>query len=352
MIKVSIIGCGRVFNHYDNILKSKKINDFKIVQICDKKKSLAKKISKIYNCNFYEDYKQMINESNSDLIIILTPSGLHYEHANYALSKNFNVLVEKPISLKYSDSLKLINKKKKKKLIFGVAFQNRLNPAIKILKKAIIQKRFGKIVSCSVRLRWCRYQDYYNDEWHGKWSMDGGVLNQQAIHHIDALNYLLGPVKSVSSFYTNRINVLEAEDTLVAILKLESGALATFEATTAARPKDLEASLTITGENGEVEVGGIALNKIYKWNFIKKRNSDTEVKKNYSKDVPNGYGLSHIEVLNDIFNNIKKKKNNIKIKAEDAISTVKLVHSIYASCEKNKTVKLKDNIVSTKLGYK
>ena len=104
-------------------------------------------------------------------------------------------------------------------------------------------------------------------------------LNQQAIHHIDALNYLLGPVKSVSSFYTNRINVLEAEDTLVAILKLESGALATFEATTAARPKDLEASLTITGENGEVEVGGIALNKIYKWNFIKKRNSDTEVKK-------------------------------------------------------------------------
>ena len=71
MIKVSIIGCGRVFNHYDNILKSKKINDFKIVQICDKKKSLAKKISKIYNCNFYEDYKQMINESNgSDRLIV------------------------------------------------------------------------------------------------------------------------------------------------------------------------------------------------------------------------------------------------------------------------------------------
>ena len=352
MIKVSIIGCGRVFNHYYKIFNSKKISGFKIVQVCDKKKYLAKKIGKIYDCNFYDDYKQMINESSSDLIIILTPSGLHYEHAYFALNKKFNVLVEKPISLRYDHSLKLINKAKKNKLIFGIAFQNRLNPAIKVLKKAINQKRFGKIVSCSVRLRWCRYQNYYNDEWHGKWSMDGGVLNQQAIHHIDALNYLLGPVESVSSFYTNRINSLEAEDTLVAILKLENGALATFEATTAARPNDLEASLTITGENGEVEVGGIALNKIYKWNFIKKRQSDSKVKKLYSKIVPNGYGLSHIEVLNDIFSNIKKRKNNIKIKSEDTISTVKLVHSIYASCEKNKPVKLSDNIVSSKLGYK
>ena len=72
----------------------------------------------------------------------------------------------------------------------------------------------------------------------------------------------------------------------------------------------------------------------------------------YSKNVPNGYGLSHIEVLNDIFSNIKKKKNDKKLKLKDAVSTVKLVHSIYASCEKNKPIKLKDNIVSTKLGYK
>ena len=352
MIKISILGCGRVFNHYQKIFKSRKLKNIKIVQVCDKNKKISKQIGKLYNCKSYTDYKKMLNETSANLIIILTPSGLHYEHSNYALKKNLNVLVEKPITLKYDQALKLVNIANKKRLIFSVAFQNRLNPSIVKLKNTLEDNRFGKIVSCSVRLRWCRFQNYYNDDWHGKWSMDGGVLNQQAIHHIDALNYLLGPIETVSSFYTNRMNNLEAEDTLVSILKLKNGALATFEATTAARPKDLEASLTITGEKGEVAIGGIALNKIYKWNFIKKKNSDSKVKKTYSKSVPNGYGLSHIELLNDIFNNINENKKNIKINAKDTISTMKLVHAIYASCERNKPVNLKDNIVSKKLGIK
>ena len=110
-------------------------------------------------------------------------------------------------------------------------------------------------------MRWCRLQDYYEDGWHGTWKYDGGVINQQAIHHVDALNWLLGPVDSLTATITNRLNNLEAEDTLVSIMKFENGALGTIEATTAARPEDFEASLSVVGENGMVLVGGIALNK-------------------------------------------------------------------------------------------
>ncbi len=350
MIKISIIGCGRVFEHYKKIFKSKELKPFKVSQICDKNKIISKKLGIFYNCKYYTDYKKMINESTSDLIIILSPSGLHYEHSYYALKKKINVLVEKPITLKIDHAEKLIRLANRKKLIFGIAFQNRLNPSITKLREAILDKRFGKIISCSVRLRWCRFQQYYDDEWHGKWSMDGGVLNQQAIHHIDALNYLLGPIKTVYSISDKRLNKLEAEDTIVAILKLRNGALATFEATTAARPKDLEASLTITGELGEVVIGGIALNKINSWNFLNKKKSDILVKKQYSNNVTNGYGLSHKHILKDIFDNIRNKKNNIKVKASDSLSTLKLVHSIYASCEKKKPINLKDNVISKKLG--
>ena len=350
MIKVSIIGCGRVFEHYRKIFNSKELPSFKISQVCDKNSIISKKVGSFYNCKYYTDFKKMINESTSDLIIILSPSGLHFEHSHYALDKNFNVLVEKPITLKINHAEKLIKLAKKKKLIFGIAFQNRLNPSIVKLKEAISDKRFGKIISCSVRLRWCRFQEYYNDQWHGRWSMDGGVLNQQAIHHIDALNYLLGPINTVYSISDKRLNKLEAEDTIVAILRLKNGALATFEATTAARPKDLEASLTITGELGEVVIGGIALNKINSWNFLNKRKSDILIKKKYSNNVPNGYGFSHKEILKDIFSNIRDKKNNIKVKASDTLSTLKLVHSIYASCEREKPINLKDNVISKKLG--
>ena len=89
------------------------------------------------------------------------------------------------------------------KLMYGVAFQNRLNPAITALERAIKDNRFGKIITATIRLRWCRFQDYYEDGWHGTWAMDGGVINQQAIHHIDALNWLFGPIKSVNSIIGN-----------------------------------------------------------------------------------------------------------------------------------------------------
>ena len=135
-------------------------------------------------------------------------------------------------------------------------FQNRLNPAVVATKTAFEEKRFGNLVSVSVRLRWCRLQEYYNDGWHGTWAQDGGVTNQQAIHHIDALTWICGNVQSVSAISAKRANELQAEDTLVAAIQLENGGLATLELTTAARPKDIEASITITGTKGVVQIGG------------------------------------------------------------------------------------------------
>ena len=116
------------------------------------------------------------------------------------------------------------------------------------------------MVSVSVRLRWCRFQDYYNDGCteHGH---KMSVTNQQAIHHVDALTWICGEVGSVCAISAKRENKLQAEDTLVAAIELKNGALATLELTTAARPEDIEASITITGTSGVVQIGGVALNK-------------------------------------------------------------------------------------------
>ena len=79
------------------------------------------------------------------------------------------------------------------KVICSVVFQNRFNNSIRFLKELI--EKIGKIVSVSLSLLWCRYQNYYNDGWHGTWINDGGVINQQAIHHLDVIRYLFGPIK-------------------------------------------------------------------------------------------------------------------------------------------------------------
>ena len=122
----------------------------------------------------------------------------------------------------------------------------------------------------------------------------GVVINQQAIHHIDAFNWIVGPVEKVCSLSANQLNKLEAEDTFISILKLDNGGLGTIEATTAARPEDFEASISIVGEKGMAEIVGIALNEIKKWKFVKPEDDDEKVFEKYSQKVPNGFGLSHI----------------------------------------------------------
>ena len=347
--RIALVGCGRVAQHYIKIIKKIKKINIKIVSVCDTKKIKAIELSKKINSKPYFNLKKMLKEIEVDLIVILTPSGLHYQHSDLALDHGFNVLVEKPICLLVSDAEKLYKKAKNKKLVLSVGFQNRHNKAIIFLKKAIKRKVFGKIVSISVVLRWCRYQKYYSDDWHGTWKLDGGVINQQAIHHVDALNYIFGPIKKVSSFITKRLNKLEAEDTCVSIIEINDGALCTLEATTAARPKDFEASITVVGEKGMAKIGGIGLNKIDNWELISKKINFKKLKKVNSEKFNNGYGTSHKKIL-PIFLKQTKNKNRDYKSVTQSISTLKLIHSIYASSEKSKIIKTASKINSIKLG--
>ena len=193
-----------------------------------------------------------------DIIIILTPSGSHFVHSLLALKNGFNVLCEKPATMLPEDSIKLKKLALKNKLIFGIAFQNRFNKSVSLLKKLYEKKKFGKILVVNIRLLWSRYQSYYNDEWHGRWKADGGVTNQQAIHHIDVARWIFGPISAVNSIMTNQINKLQAEDTNNSLLRFKNGAVGSLQVTTAVRPKDLTASLEVIGEKGFMVLGGIA----------------------------------------------------------------------------------------------
>lgn len=352
ILKVGIVGCGRVFNHYVKIFNKRKSKDYKINAVCDQNKNLAIKASKIFKCEFFLDFNLMLEKYKNklDLIIILTPSGLHYEHSIMALKKNFNVLCEKPATMIPKDVMKLNKVAVKNRLIFGISFQNRFNKSVLILKKLYKKKRFGKILIINIKLLWSRYQNYYNDDWHGKWREDGGVTNQQAIHHIDVARWIFGPVSSVNSIMTNQINKLQAEDTNNSLLKFKNGAVGTLQATTAVRPKDLKASLEVVGEKGFMVLGGIALNKIESFYFKNLKKTEKEMIYNSNEVVDNGYGNSHSIVIEKIFQNIKNKKKKFPISATEGFLTANLIHAFYRSDEKKDWVKVTKNIQSKRLG--
>ncbi len=352
-LKIGILGCGRVCEHYINkILIPERVgNLFQVVACCDVDKNKSNNVARVFSCKSYNNLEEFVKNKDIEVVLILTKSGQHFEHAKICLSNDLNVIVEKPLSLRIEHAEELINISSTKQRFCASIFQNRLNPAVEITKRAYNGKRFGDLVSVSVRLRWCRLQDYYNDGWHGTWSQDGGVTNQQAIHHVDALTWICGEVKSVSAIAAKRANQLQAEDTLVAAIELENGALATLELTTAARPKDIEASITITGTDGAVKIGGVALNKIEQWNFSDNADKEKEVANQFSEEVENGYGISHYRQLKKLFLSFRNGNiDQVPFLASECLHTLKLIHSIYASVEMGRKIYLSENLSSSKLG--
>ena len=278
-LNIAFLGCGRVADHYLNLIATEVLNGINLIACCDLDSDKTAKFVEQTGALAYGSYEEMLKNEDIDLIAVLTESGNHFKHAKQGLMAGKHVLVEKPVSMIPEQANELQSIADNSSLMCAAVFQNRFNPAILHLKKAIDKGRFGKIITASIRLRWCRYQEYYEDGWHGTWAMDGGVSNQQAIHHIDALNWLFGPVKSVNAIAKNRLNKLQAEDTIVSTLELSNGSLCTVEATTAARPKDYEASISVVGQKVYVKVGGIALNEINEWEFINKKKEDRNIKK-------------------------------------------------------------------------
>ena len=352
-LKLGILGCGRVCEHYiQKILIPGRVGElYEIIACCDVDESRSDYVANLFSCKAFNDIEKFVKYKELEVVVILTKSGQHYEHSKICLSNNLNVIVEKPLSLRVEHAEELIRISSETGKFCASIFQNRLNPAVEITRKAFKNNRFGKLVSVSVRLRWCRLQEYYNDGWHGTWAQDGGVTNQQAIHHVDALTWICGEVKSVTAISAKRANQLQAEDTLVAAIDLENGGLATLELTTAARPKDIEASITITGTDGVVQIGGVALNKIEQWNFIDALDDEKEIKRNFSEEVDNGYGISHYRQLKKIFETYQVGKSfKVPFLAIECLHTLKLIHSIYASIELNRKVAISENLSSSKLG--
>ena len=326
-MRIGILGGGRVFLHYaKNVLTEEFLDSNELVIYSSS--YLGGKLNH-KNVEYANSLEDMLNEK-IDFVIIMTPSGDHYYHSKLFLEKGINVLCEKPLTMRTDQLIELEELARKNKLAYDCVFQNRLNPTIQIVQDAIKNGAIGEINICSVKLHWCRRQEYYQDKWHGRWKMDGGVTNQQAIHHLDILTYLNGPVEKVSAKKKRLINKLEAEDTVIGMLEYKNGSIGTIELTTAVRPKDKEATVTIIGTQGYIEVSGIALNKIDQCNTTNKKQELNMI--NSSFEVENGYGISHKRYVDNFMNKINNQAKD-REENEDHKHTHKLVHAIYYSSE-------------------
>jgi predicted dehydrogenase len=349
MLKFALIGCGRISHKHSELLGNNQIDGAKLVSVCDIDEEKAKKLADKFNIPYYTDMEKILQNEDIDVVSILTPSGMHCEHTLKIAKYKKHIVVEKPMALTLDDADAMIKACDENGIRLFVVKQNRYNLPVQQLKKALDDNRFGKLVLGTVRVRWCRPQEYYDqDSWRGTWKYDGGVLTNQASHHIDLLEWCMGDVESVFAKSVTALVDIEAEDTAVVTLKFQNGALGIIEATTAVRPKDLEGSISIMGETGSVEIGGFAVNEIKHWNFKDIKASDNNIN-DFSVNPPNIYGFGHKAYYEHVVDCISNDKKAL-VDGLVGRKSLELINAIYESIETGKEVFLRFKPTKCKLG--
>jgi len=326
-LNFGIIGCGRIaYKHAEAIKKNVKAN---LLCVCDIIEERAAEYKDKYGAEaHFTDYRKMLEYSGLDVVNICTPSGMHAEMGIAAAQAGKHVIVEKPMALSLKDADDLIGACDESGVKLAVCFQNRFNPPVQKLRRALEEGRFGKLTHASAIVRWFRPQDYYDQApWRGTRAMDGGCLMNQSIHNIDLLQWMMGPVESVFGYTATNLRKIECEDVGVAVLKFKNGALGVIEASTTIYPENLEETLNIFGEKGTVVLGGIAVNKIETWKFADSTDENGAIDQ-HQQDVPNVYGFGHEALVEDFINAVINNSEPY-ITGREGRNALEVVLSIY-----------------------
>lgn len=338
MIKFGLLGCGRISKRHSDLLGGGHIAGAKLVAVCDEVRERADAVAARFGVPAFYNIDEFLGHKDLDAVSVLTPSGLHPAHAIAAAKAGKHVIVEKPMALRLQDADTMIRACDAAGVKLFVVKQNRFNVPVVKAREALDAGRFGRLVLGTVRVRWCRDQAYYDQaKWRGTWAYDGGVLANQASHHVDMLEWFFGDVVSVHARAATALVKIEAEDTAVATLKFKNGALGIIEATTAIRPKDLEGSLSVLGEKGSVEIAGFAVNKIRHWQFAEELPSDADVMEKFSVNPPNVYGFGH----QAYYEHVVKCLNDQSPALVDGLQgrkSLELISALYESIETGKEV--------------
>ncbi len=235
-IRFGILGCGVIADYHARAIES--LPDAELVGVVDNSAERAAVFAEKYGVRVYANYEEMLADPMIDAVCICTPSGMHAKNSLDALEAKKHVVVEKPMALSTEDADKIIRACRESGRILTVICQLRFSEGVQKLKALVEDQAFGRLGLCDLYMKYWRSPEYYAESaWKGTRAMDGGgALMNQGIHGVDALLYILGDAKLLSAKEKTLYHGIEVEDTAVAMLEFECGALGVIEASTCSYP--------------------------------------------------------------------------------------------------------------------
>ena len=342
-IRIAVVGCGRVaLNHFAAIAQH--AENLELAAVCDLESERLRPYAagdndsgcKVAGYNRYED---LLRESGCDLVSLCTPSGLHAKETILAAKYGKHVMTEKPMATRWQDGLDMVRACDEAGVRLFVVKQNRRNATLQLLKRAINEKRFGKIYMVHLNVFWQRPQEYYDSAaWRGTWEMDGGAFMNQASHYVDLLEWLIGPIADVQAMTATLARDIEVEDSGVLNVRWRNGALGSMAVTMLAYPQNLEGSITILGEKGTVRVGGVAVNDIRIWDFAEPVEYDARVRE-AGYETTSVYGFGHPLYFKNVID-VLRGKAEPDTDGREGLKALEVLIAAYISARDGRTVSL------------
>lgn len=337
-IRIAVIGCGRISrNHFAAI--EAHADDLELAAVCDDDPAVLAEHAARYGVPGYADLETLLRREDCDLVSLCTPSGLHSAQTILAARHGRHVVTEKPMATRWKDGLAMVRACDDAGVRLFVIKQNRRNATLQLLKRAVDEKRFGRIFMVHLNVFWTRPQEYYDSAaWRGTWEMDGGAFMNQASHYVDLLEWLIGPVADVQAMTGTLARDIEVEDTGVMNVRWRNGALGSMAVTMLAYPRNLEGSITILGEKGSVRVGGVAVNDIQLWDFAEPKDYDEAVRR-ASYETTSVYGFGHPLYFRNVIDTLRGAAAP-ETDGREGLKSLEVLIAAYISARDGRTVSL------------
>jgi len=335
---VAVVGCGRISDkHFDAIEKHS--DRVELVGVCDTVPDRLHRAEERTGAAGFSNLDALLARTDAELLVLSTPSGLHPEQTIRIAQAGRHVMTEKPMATRWRDGLRMVEACDRAGVTLFVVKQNRRNSTLQLLKRAVEQKRFGRVYMVVINVFWTRPQDYYDmDAWRGTWEFDGGALMNQASHYVDLLDWLIGPIESLQAYTGTLARDIEVEDTATMNVRWRSGTMGSMNVTMLTYPKNLEGSITILGEKGTVRVGGVAVNEIQHWEFAEPHEDDERIAAaNY--ETTSVYGFGHPLYYDNVIKSLRGETSP-ETDGREGLRSLEVLIAAYLSARDGKRISL------------
>ncbi len=354
-IRIALVGCGRISRNHIKAIAAHH-DRAELVAICDTQPERLVQAQQLIaeaalehhgaatNPAQFNTYSELLDAAQTDstsidLIVLSTPSGMHPAQVIAAAKAGLHVCTEKPMATRWADGVAMVKACDEAGVRLFVVKQNRFNSTLQLVKRQLQAGRFGQLAMVAVNVFWQRPQSYYDqDSWRGTWEFDGGALMNQASHYVDLLDWLVGPVESVSASIATLGRSIEVEDTASLQLRWRNGALGTMAVTMLTYPKNLEGSITLLGESGTVKIGGPAVNQIEHWSFADNSSDDSLVEE-ASYQTTSVYGFGHPPYYANVFDTLQGKAEAL-CDGREGLRSLELLIAAYRSARDSRVTHL------------